>query len=786
MKKQNAIEFIDICKYFGEIKANQDISFEVEKGTIHALIGENGAGKSTLMSILFGLYQPDKGTIKVNDKEVLIKGPNDANNLGIGMVHQHFKLVDVYTNLQNIILGDEDVNSVTKAIDYKPAIQKIKTIQEAFNLNFDLNRMTGKETVATQQKVEIMKMLYRDSEILIFDEPTAVLTDEEIQGLLETFKLFKEQGKTILFISHKLAEIKEVADNATVIRHGKVMGNFSVKDVSIQEMAEKMVGGEVEVVRNEYTDTSNNEVILEIKNASTSGEKRIKNLSLEVRAGEIVAIAGVEGNGQRDLEYAISGMKPLIAGEINYRKTPLITERVKLLQKTKTKTFFTLLSLSLLLFVLGIIFFVVKSNKPDIQAILNVFAGSSLFFGLLFSVIALNLKFHFTKIFKKIPDGKEKYEAKLGKKGFYLFKSCNYLAIALASLGFILSLIFVLSKTMLIHILILILFVLAFLAILGAKFISHKNFRELIVSPKAHLLKISIFEALCAIVALGLIIVASLTIVFLGAFALKLTLLILGFIFVALIALNSTIYYSVTSVENKNLNQDSKYFSISEYGVYDISKLAFSFIPSDRHKHGLVLDYNIKSNTILRRIWDTDFQKFGFFKNKKIKLENDEIIRKYDVRGARKGLSMARSLSGGNQQKFIVGREMNAPHEFILIVQPTRGLDVGAIKNIHEKILEEKKQGKAILLISYKLDEVLALADKIGVINGGEILVVKDAKDLTRTEIGVYMAHNKQKESQSETFNNSDDKNKSQQKEIEIKTNLKKDTNTQKVFVFFE
>ncbi|WP_322902465.1 ABC transporter ATP-binding protein [Mycoplasmopsis felis] len=608
MKEQNAIEFIEISKYFGQIKANQDISFEVKKGTIHALIGENGAGKSTLMSILFGLYEPDKGVIKVNNKEVLIKGPNDANRLGIGMVHQHFKLVDVYTNLENIVLGSEDSNKYTKIIDYKYAIKKIQTIQETFNLHFNLNNITGKETVATQQKVEIMKMLYRDSEILIFDEPTAVLTDQEIQGLLETFKLFRKQGKTILFISHKLGEIKEVADNATVLRHGKITGNFKVADVSIEEMANKMVGGEVEIARNEYSDTSNNPVVLKLNNISTSSEKPLKNVSLEIKSGEILAIAGVEGNGQTDLEYVISGMIKPTQGEILLSKTDLNKKRSKEIQKKNKINSFISLGISILSLVISIILFTFPTTTTDQRHIFTLLCATLVILSLILMSVFINKEY-----------------------GIYIKRKFNNL-----------------KKVIL------------------------KNKEPIIQKP------------------------------------------------------------------------ENEFINLTEHSVSNISRLGVSFIPSDRHKHGLVLDYNIKSNTILRRLWDSEFVKFAILREKSIAKENQSIIQKYDVRGARNGFSQARQLSGGNQQKFIVGREMNTPHDFILIVQPTRGLDVGAIKNIHEQILDEKTQGKAILLISYELDEVLALADKIAVINGGEILAIKETKDLTRTEIGVYMAHKKE------------------------------------------
>ncbi|WP_322909052.1 ABC transporter ATP-binding protein [Mycoplasmopsis felis] len=608
MKEQNAIEFIEISKYFGQIKANQDISFEVKKGTIHALIGENGAGKSTLMSILFGLYEPDKGVIKVNNKEVLIKGPNDANRLGIGMVHQHFKLVDVYTNLENIVLGSEDSNKYTKIIDYKYAIKKIQTIQETFNLHFNLNNITGKETVATQQKVEIMKMLYRDSEILIFDEPTAVLTDQEIQGLLETFKLFRKQGKTILFISHKLGEIKKVADNATVLRHGKITGNFKVADVSIEEMANKMVGGEVETARNEYSDTSNNPVVLKLNNISTSSEKPLKNVSLEIKSGEILAIAGVEGNGQTDLEYVISGMIKPTQGEILLSKTDLNKKRSKEIQKKNKINSFISLGISILSLVISIILFTFPTTTTDQRYIFSLLGATLVILSLILMSVFISKEY-----------------------GIYIKRKFN-------------------------------------------------NWKKVILKNKEPIIQ----------------------------------------------------------------KPENEFINLTEHSVSNISRLGVSFIPSDRHKHGLVLDYNIKSNTILRRLWDSEFVKFAILREKSIVKENQSIIQKYDVRGARNGFSQARQLSGGNQQKFIVGREMNTPHDFILIVQPTRGLDVGAIKNIHEQILDEKTQGKAILLISYELDEVLALADKIAVINGGEILAIKETKDLTRTEIGVYMAHKKE------------------------------------------
>lgn len=505
---QNAIEFRHITKEFPGIKANDDVSFKVKKGTIHALIGENGAGKSTLMSMLFGLYEPTSGEILINDKKVFFKGPNDATNYGIGMVHQHFKLVKVFSNLDNIILGSEWTKN--NFIDRKIATDKIISLQEKYNLNFDLKMLSGDSTVSTQQKVEIMKMLFRDNDILIFDEPTAVLTDEEIQGLLKSFEIFREAGKTILFITHKLREIQQVSDYATVLRHGKVIGTYDVKTTPMDEIVKAMVGSNVVMAKNNLP-TERKKIIFELQNISTKNQvKNLQNLSLKIHAGEIFAIAGVEGNGQRELEQICSGMILPSEGKI--------------------------------------------------------------------------------------------YKA----------------------------------------------------------------------------------------------------------------------------------------------NQNGELIDITKDKVLKRSKNGISFIPTDRHAHGLVLDYNIQENSILRRLWDKKFQTFTWIKNRSKKEFTNEIIEKYDVRGALNGYAQSRSLSGGNQQKFIVGREIETPHEFIIIMQPTRGLDVKAINNIHQQIIKEKENGKGILLISYELDEVLSLADTIGVINEGELVAIKDAKEITRSQIGEFMASKKE------------------------------------------
>ncbi len=503
MKKQVAVEMVNITKEFPGIKANDNINIAIKKGTIHALVGENGAGKSTLMSILFGIYKPTSGTIKIDGSPLVISGPNQANDIGIGMVHQHFKLVGNYTNFENIILGAEFQKN--GFLDRKTSLVKIKLLQRKFGLIFDLDQLTSKATIVTQQKIEIIKMLYRDSDILIFDEPTAVLAPKEIDDFLIILKFLKDNGKTILFISHKLWEVMKVSDEVTVIRHGKVMKHYeSLEGITTVDIANEMVGQNVVHSKNQKHDHSD-KVILKLENVF-AGEK-LKNLNLEIHAGEILAIAGVAGNGQEDLEYILSGI----------------------LQPKEGKIF-------------------LRNRLND-------------------------------------------------------------------------------------------------------------EFKD------------------------------------------------------------------ITNLSSKEKNKNF-----------------ISVVPGDRHKHGLVLDFDINDNSIIRNLGDKKFAKNFIINNKAKKLFSHHIIEKYDVRGSREGNSIARSLSGGNQQKAIVGREMLTDHDLIVIVQPTRGLDIGAINMIHEEILKEKEKGKAVLLISYELDEIISLADTIAVMNKGQIVGLKPAPEFERKEIGLLMA----------------------------------------------
>ena len=502
------IEMVGITKIFPGIVANDDITLQLRSGEIHALLGENGAGKSTLMSVLFGLYKPESGEIKKNGETVEITGPNDATRLGIGMVHQHFKLVHNFTVLENIVLGCETTKNGFLRMD--DARRKVMELSKMYGLEIDPDALISNITVGMQQRTEILKMLYRDNEILIFDEPTAVLTPQEIDELMKIMKNLTSQGKSILFITHKLGEIKAVADRCTVLRKGRYIGTVNVADVSREQLSEMMVGRKVQL-EVEKPDLTPGDVILDVhgltvKNKAT-GKNVVDNVSFQVRAGEIVCIAGIDGNGQSELVYALTGLLRADAGNISL-------------------------------------------------------------------------------------DGRE---------------------------------------------------------------IFHASIRDRNISGMAH-------------------------------------------------------------------------------------------IPEDRHKHGLVLDYNLAYNLVLQRYFEKFFQKLGFLKYGAIYSYGDEMIRKFDIRSGQGAKTTTRSMSGGNQQKAIVAREMDRDHRLMVAVQPTRGLDVGAIEYIHERLVEERGYGKGILLVSLELEEVLSVSDRVLVIYEGQIVADLDPKIVTFQEIGLYMSGSKRSE----------------------------------------
>ncbi|HHX67221.1 MAG TPA: ABC transporter ATP-binding protein [Gallicola sp.] len=496
------IEMCNITKIFPGIIANDNITLQLKKGEIHALLGENGAGKSTLMNVLFGLYTPEKGEIKKNGKIIKINGPNDANKLAIGMVHQHFMLVDNFTVLQNIVLGDEPIHKGFLSLD--KARKKVIELSEKYKLEVDPDALVRDITVGMQQRVEILKMLYRDNEILIFDEPTAVLTPQEIEELLKIMKNLANEGKSILFITHKLDEIKKVADSCTVLRKGKYIGTVEVSDVSKEELSEMMVGHEVKLkVDKEVSNPG--EVILSVENISMEdkfgGKEKLKNISFKIRAGEIVCIAGIDGNGQSELVYALSGLEKVKSGEI-------------------------------------------KLNNKDIT----------------------NL-----------------------------------------------------------------------------------------------------------------------------------------------------------SVRNRFLE-------------------GMAHIPEDRHKFGLVLDYNLAYNLVLHSYFEDAYQKFGFLNYDEIYKHADEMINKFDIRSSQGSHTIVRTMSGGNQQKAVIAREIISNPDLLIAVQPTRGLDVGAIEQVHRQLVEERDKGKAILLVSLELDEVMNVSDRILVMYEGELVADVEPKSVTYQELGIFMS----------------------------------------------
>ena len=503
-----AIEMLNITKQFPGIMANDNITLQLKKGEIHALLGENGAGKSTLMSVLFGMYRPEKGVIKKDGVEIKIRDPRDATKHKIGMVHQHFKLVEVFSVIDNIILGAE----TTKFgfVKKKQAKEEIKKISEEYGLQVDLDAIIEDITVGMQQKVEILKMLYRDNEILIFDEPTAVLTPQEIEELLKIMKTLASKGKSILFITHKINEILSVADRCTVLRKGKYIGTVNVSETNKEELSEMMVGRKVNFAVDKGEQVIG-ETVLSVKNlvmpSNHKGKNSVNNVSFDVKQGEIVCIAGIDGNGQSELVQGITGLKKISSGNIILKNEDITKQSIN------------------------------KRNKKGI----------------------------------------------------------------------------------------------------------------------AH-------------------------------------------------------------------------------------------IPEDRHKHGLVLDFSLEDNMVLKTFQDEKYQKHGFIKRQAIRENSEALIGKYDVRSGEGSITMSRAMSGGNQQKSIIARELESEFDLLVAVQPTRGLDVGAIEGVHQHIVAQRNKGKAILLVSFELDEVMNLSDRILVMYEGEIVGEFKPENITVNELGLYMAGSKRAE----------------------------------------
>ena len=504
MQSEYIIEMLNIRKEFPGIVANDDITLQLRRGEIHALLGENGAGKSTLMSVLFGLYQPEAGVIKKNGEVVTINNPNDATALNIGMVHQHFKLVECFSVLDNIIMGEEPTDRLG-FLKKRQAREKVVALSKQYGLHVDPDALIEDITVGMQQRTEILKMLYRDNEVLIFDEPTAVLTPQEIAELMQIMKRLAAEGKSILFISHKLNEIMEVADRCSVLRKGKYIGTVNIKDTTKAELSRMMVGRDVKFAVDKEP-AQPGSVVLDVQNLTVASKQNskdaVRNVSFQVRAGEIVCIAGIDGNGQSELVYSITGLEP------------------------------------------------VKSGKLTLC-------------------------------------GKDVTKAPIRKR---------------------------------------------------------------------------------------------------------------------------------------NLE-------------------GMSHIPEDRHKHGLVLDYTLEDNIVLQRYFEPEFtNKWGFLRRQNIRSYAQRLIDQYDVRSGQGPVTVSRSMSGGNQQKAIIAREIDKNPELLVAVQPTRGLDVGAIEYIHSQLVAQRDAGKAVLLVSLELDEVMNVSDRILVMYEGEIVGEFDPKHVTVEELGLYMA----------------------------------------------
>lgn len=586
------IEMRHITKEFPGIIANDDITLQLRRGEIHALLGENGAGKSTLMSVLFGLYQPEKGEILKNGQVVKINNPNDATALGIGMVHQHFKLVEVFSVLDNIILGAEPNKAgfLTK----KEAREKVVALSEKYGLMVDPDAIIEDITVGMQQRVEILKMLYRDNEILIFDEPTAVLTPQEIDDLMKIMKNLAAEGKSILFITHKLNEIMAVADRCSVLRKGKYIGTVEIKDTTKEELSEMMVGRQVkfEVDKDEAIP---GDVVLDVDKLCVESKIHkklaVKDVSFQVHAGEIVCIAGIDGNGQTELVYGITGLEklaPNVKEEVEEHVEKPVWQKLKEVEKQeRAKLFFT--------------------------------------------QCGEQLKFFFVELGKKIWKKLKKFGETVAAKTVALWNK--------------LVLLFNKNKA-----------------------------QEL--DPNAD---VKGRITLCG--------------------------------------------------------QD-----ITKAPIRKRSKTGMSHIPEDRHKYGLVLDYTLEQNMVLQRYWQKEFEKVGFIKKKAVRKYSDKLIEQYDVRSGQGSVTMVRSMSGGNQQKAIVARELDREHKLLIAVQPTRGLDVGAIEYIHSQIVKDRDAGAGVLLVSLELDEVMNLSDRILVMYEGEIVGELDPKKTTVQELGLYMA----------------------------------------------
>lgn len=499
------VEMKHITKRFPGITANDDVTIQIKKGEIFALLGENGAGKSTLMSMLFGMYEPDEGEIFIRGEKVKLESPNHATRLNIGMVHQHFKLISNYTIAENIVMGMEPVKKIlgcVPVVDMKTANREIKELSEKYGLAVNPTDVIENLNVSTQQRVEILKMLYRQAEILIFDEPTAVLTPQEIEFLLDIIKGLRENGKTIILITHKLEEIKKIADRCAILNRGKLLDILDVASTSTKTMANLMVGREVSF-ETQKKPAKSGEAVLDVRGLNVFNKQEfqvVRDVSFQVRGGEILAIAGVAGNGQVEIADAIAGLIPVRSGSIRLKDR-----------------------------------------------------------------------------------------------------------------------------------------------------------------------------------------------------------------------------------------------DITNLSIRERTQEGISYIPEDRQNYGLVMDFTLSENLALKDYYKEPFCRNGVLNQKIFQENSQKLIEKYDIRSGQGEKTIVRSMSGGNQQKAIIAREIELGSSLMIFVQPTRGLDIGAIENIHRQMIGERDKGKAILLISLELDEIMNCADTIAVIYNGSLQKIAPADTLTANEVGEFM-----------------------------------------------
>ena len=764
LENQYAIEMLNITKKFPGIIANDNITLQLKKGEIHALLGENGAGKSTLMSVLFGLYQPEEGIIKKDGKVVSIKDPNDATALGIGMVHQHFKLVDVFTVLDNIILGAE----TTKCgfLQKKEARKKVEEISKRYGLNVDLDAKVEDITVGMQQRVEILKMLYRDNEILIFDEPTAVLTPQEIEELMATMKEFAREGKSILFISHKLNEIMEVSDRVSVLRKGKYIGTVNTSETTKQELSNMMVGRPVqlEVTKDEAKPAGE---VLKVDHLCVHShvQKRnaVNDVSFTVRAGEIVCIAGIDGNGQTELVYGLTGLdKPssgtitLCGKDISHASIRHRGEHMSHIPEDRHKHGLVLD------FTLEQNMVLQRFNEPRFEnhGFINNKAVRDYANYLIDKFDVRSGQGAITRarsmsggnqqkaiIAREVDRDKDLIVAVQPTRGLDVgaIEFIHSQLVAERDRGKAILLVSLeLDEVMSLSDRILVMYEGEIVGELDPKKTTVEELGLYMMVGRPVQLEVTKDEAKPAgeVLKVDHLCVHSHVQKRNAVNDVSFTVRAGEIVCIAGIDGNgqTELVYGLTGLDKPSsgtitlCGKDISHASIRHRGEH------MSHIPEDRHKHGLVLDFTLEQNMVLQRFNEPRFENHGFINNKAVRDYANYLIDKFDVRSGQGAITRARSMSGGNQQKAIIAREVDRDKDLIVAVQPTRGLDVGAIEFIHSQLVAERDRGKAILLVSLELDEVMSLSDRILVMYEGEIVGELDPKKTTVEELGLYMA----------------------------------------------